>query len=90
MWLLVWKDPGRQVSVTTVADNGNDHGLLQFLRQLQCRSHRSSRRDTTEDTLFRSQAARGLLGDLLPDVDLPVDQARVIDGRQILDRKSVV
>ena len=75
--------PRRQVAVAAVADDRDDHRVLQLLRHAQRDVHRAARGDAGEDALLARQAPRHLLGLGLRHVLEPVDARLVVDLRQV-------
>src|SRR5438094_10614135 len=79
----VGKHARRQVALAAVADDGDDHGVLQIARTAQCDVHRAARGDAGEDALVAREAARHLLGLALAQVLEPIDPLGLVDLRQV-------
>src|SRR5437899_8099629 len=79
----VGEDAGGEIAVAAVADDGDDHGVLQIARDTQRDVHGAARRDAGEDALLARQPPRHLLGLALAHVLEPIDAPRVVDLRQV-------
>src|SRR5207253_5660007 len=79
----VGEDTSREIAVAAVADDGDDHGVLEVARDAQGDVHGTAGGDTGEDAFLARQAPRHLLGLALAHVFEAVDALRVIDLRQI-------
>src|SRR6185503_7214360 len=79
----VGKHAGAQIAVAAVADDGNDHGLLELPRDAQRDVHGAAGGDAGEDAFLARQAARRLLGVGLAHVLQPVDAGALVDLRQV-------
>jgi hypothetical protein len=75
--------PGRQIAVTAIADDADDHRVLHLLGDAQRHHHRAARRDAGKDALLLRQSPRHVLGVALTDVLDLVDPRTVVDFRQI-------
>src|ERR1044071_9561927 len=73
------KDPGREVTVAAVVDDGHHHRDLEAGGDPQRDTHRAAGRDAGKESLFAGEPARHFLGVGLADVFEPVDTPLVID-----------
>src|SRR5579862_5400593 len=80
---LVGKHARRKIAVAAVADDGDDHGVLEVPGDAQGNGRRAAGGDAGEDTLLARQAPRRLFGVGLIDVLDAVDARLVVDFRQV-------
>ena len=78
------KDTRGQVPIATVTHDKDDRGVLHRRRQLLRHPARARRRDAGKNSFFASQAPTHVLGIGLTDVDQFVDQAGIVNARQLL------
>src|SRR5205807_2191189 len=79
----VGEDTGREIAVAAVADDGDDHGVLELARDAQGDVHGAAGGDAGEDAFLARQAPRHLLGLALVDRLEAIDALRLVDLRQV-------
>src|SRR5262249_55987868 len=79
----VREDPGREIAIAPVADDGDDDGVLQVARDAQGDVHGAAGGDAGEDAFLARHAPRHLLGLALAHVLEPIDALGIVDLRQV-------
>src|SRR4051794_38055761 len=79
----VGEHAGGEIAVAAVADDGDDHRVLERARDAQRDMHGAAGGDTGEDALLAREAPRHLLGLALTHVLEPIDALRLVDLRQV-------
>src|SRR5438067_11547429 len=79
----VGEHAGREIAVAAVADDGDDHGVLELARDAQGDMHGTAGGDAGEDAFLAREAPRHLLGLALAHVLEPIDALGLVDLRQV-------
>src|ERR687888_2133285 len=79
----VGEDTGGEITIAAVADDGDDHRVLEIARDAQRNVHGAARRDAGENALLAREAPRHLLRLALAHVLEPIDALGLVDLGQV-------
>src|SRR5690554_739592 len=77
------KNARRQITVATIADDGDNDGVFELFGHIQSDLHRAAGRNTRENAFFTRQPTRHFLRRRLADILETIHRAIVVNTRQI-------